>query len=180
MRKANPEKGSQERVPDDCGDEVLQHGIERGEGKAFAMPVVIAEPKLARDLAGFAVVFCLANDAAKAVDDQKCSCGEEEKSDETDEPVGSMLRAANVVQSGGLDKNARGQKWRPEKNGFPSIDGGGALRRMVHENPLGTIGGNADEKLLVRRGDSGHWRSGRAMALPMTMLGRRLGLAYER
>jgi len=51
---------------------------------------------------------------------------------------------------------------------------------MVHENSLRTIGGNADEEFLVRRGDGGHGRNGRAVALPMAILGRGLGLAYKR
>src|SRR6267142_6107112 len=76
LREADPEKKSQEGVPDNCGDETLQHRIERGEGKAFATPVVIAEPKLVGDLARLAVVFCFADDTAKAVDDQKCSGSE--------------------------------------------------------------------------------------------------------
>jgi len=68
------------------------------------MPVVIAEPELMGVLACFAVVFCLPDDAAKAVDDEKRSGGEEEKSDKPDEPVWCVLRATHIVECSRFDE----------------------------------------------------------------------------
>lgn len=76
--QANPEKGNQESIPRDGGDETADHGVEGREGKAFTSPMVVTEPGLTRLGGGFVVVFRFTRGATQSVDDEE-SPGEKEE-----------------------------------------------------------------------------------------------------
>src|SRR6516165_2272063 len=96
--------------------------------------MMICEPWLAGPRCRLVLVFRLARRSAQAMNDQKSPNRKEKSPNQANQPVRSILLPVNEAQRSALDRGTCEQKRQPEKRGFPAVDCGSALCRMVQQH----------------------------------------------